>query len=208
MICFSSKKTKQNPVVFIMIFVYGCNSLFCFFVSLLPTCSGGSSFFSCYLVCLHIPVVSGLSLIQFSSTFILKVSSSCAFLCYSFLLLCVCVCAESCRTEGRKRQAEKSEVRMETLPVRPVSMAVKKTRQWFSFYLFIYFYCCHTDWKIDANCLSWFSKQNISDKEKRLTADTLLAVQSGTLFVASHMYFLFYDNKHNYFHAKPNEKYI
>lgn len=87
MICFSSKKTKQNPVVFIMIFVYGCNSLFCFFVSLLPTCSGGSSFFSCYLVCLHIPVVSGLSLIQFSSTFILKVSSSCAFLCYSFLLL-------------------------------------------------------------------------------------------------------------------------
>lgn len=48
---------------------------------------GGSSFFSCYLVCLHIPVVSGLSLIQFSSTFILKVSSSCAFLCYSFLLL-------------------------------------------------------------------------------------------------------------------------
>lgn len=45
-------------------------------------------------------------------------------------------------------------------------------------------------------------------KKKRLTADTLLAVQSGTLFVASHMYFLFYDNKHNYFHAKPNEKYI
>lgn len=31
MICFSSKKTKQNPVMFIMIFVYGCNSLFCFF---------------------------------------------------------------------------------------------------------------------------------------------------------------------------------
>lgn len=86
MICVSAKKTKQNPVVFIMIFVYGCNSLFCFFVSLLPTCSWGSSFFSCYLVCLHIPVVSGLSLIQFSSTFILKVSSSCAFLCYSFLL--------------------------------------------------------------------------------------------------------------------------
>lgn len=51
----------------------------------------------------------------------------------------VCVCAESCRTEGRKRQAERSEVRMETLPVSPVSMAVKKTRQWFSFYLFIIF---------------------------------------------------------------------
>lgn len=132
MICFSSKKTKQNPVVFIMIFVYGCNSLFCFSLSLLPMCSGGGLHFSRVTLS-----VSGLSLIQFSSTFILKVSSSCA--------VCVCVCAESCRTEGRKRQAEKSEVRMETLPVSPVSMAVKKTRQWFSFYLFIYFYCCHTD---------------------------------------------------------------
>lgn len=191
---FPLKKPKQNPVVFIMIFVYGCNSLFCFSLSIAYVFWGGLHFSRVTLS------VSGLSLIQFSSTFILKVSSSCA--------VCVCVCAESCRTEGRKRQAEKSEVRMETLPVSPVSMAVKKTRQWFSFYLFIYFYCCHTDWKIDANCLSWFSKQNISDKEKRVTADTLLAMQSGTLFVASHMHFLFYDNKHNYFHAKPNEKYI
>lgn len=75
------------------------------------------------------------------------------------------------------------------------------------FFLFIYFfYCCHTDWNIDANCLSWFSKQNISDKEKSLTEDTLLEVQSGTVFVASHLYFLFYDNKHNYFYAKNTFK--
>ncbi len=35
---------------------------------------------------------------------------------------------------GRKREGKKSEVKTEKLPVSPVSVTVRETRQWFSFY--------------------------------------------------------------------------